>query len=125
MSKSSPNRPDGPRMSQSVKLVLMGVAGAALLYSCAPGVGAGLGALPYLWFFPNPFYRPPITTPCPPGVPNCNQAATSTSSGSGSSGGSSYRGSSGSSTYESNRATSSTTQRGGFGSTGSGSSSAS
>ena len=124
MSKSTPNRPDGPRMSQSVKLVLMGVAGAALLYSCAPGVGAGLGALPYLWFFPNPFYRPPITTPCPPGVPNCNQAATSTSSSS-SSGGSSYRGSSGSSTYESNRATSSTTQRGGFGSTGSGSSSAS
>ena len=39
-------------MSRGIKLVLMGVAGAALLYSCAPGIGAGLGALPYLWFFP-------------------------------------------------------------------------
>ena len=40
-------------MSRGIKLVLMGVAGAALLYSCAPGIGAGLGALPYLWFFPT------------------------------------------------------------------------
>ena len=46
-------------MSRGIKLVLMGVAGAALLYSCAPGIGAGLGALPYLWFFSNPFYRGP------------------------------------------------------------------
>src|SRR5262245_44786551 len=72
--------PGGPRPSRGIKPVLTGVAGAALLYSCAPGVGAGLGALPYLWFLPNPFYRPPIV--CPPGVPNCNQpAATGTSSG--------------------------------------------
>jgi hypothetical protein len=56
-------------MSRSVKLVLMGVAGAALLYSCAPGVGAGLGALPYLWFFSNPFYRgPAATAPVTPGT---------------------------------------------------------
>ena len=123
---SSPNRPGGPRMSRTVKLVLMGVAGAALLYSCAPGVGAGLGALPYLWFLPNPFYRPPIAAPCPPGAPNCNQQAT-TSSGSGSSGGSSTtsRGSNSSTTSDSAKATSSHSQRGGFGSTGSGSSGAS
>lgn len=57
-------RPPGTRMSTGVKLVLMGVAGAALLYSCAPGVGAGLGALPYLWFLPNPFFRgPAISAP--------------------------------------------------------------
>ncbi len=47
-------------MSRAVKLVLMGVAGAALLYSCAPG--AGLGALPYLWFLPNPFFRGPVVS---------------------------------------------------------------
>ena len=64
----------GPRASRSVKLVLMGVAGAALLYSCGPGVGAGLGALPYLWFMPNPFYRPPVAGACAPGTPNCEQA---------------------------------------------------
>lgn len=59
-----PNPPAGPRMSRGIKLVLMGVAGAALLYSCAPGVGAGLGALPYLWFLPNPFFRgPAVSTP--------------------------------------------------------------
>ena len=58
----SPNQPGGPRMSRTVKLAVMGVAGAALLYSCAPGVGAGLGALPYLWFLPNPFYRGPAVT---------------------------------------------------------------
>ena len=46
-------------MSRGIKLVLMGVAGAALLYSCTPGIGAGLGALPYLWFLSNPFYRGP------------------------------------------------------------------
>ena len=49
-------------MSRGIKLVLMGVAGAALLYSCSPGIGAGLGALPYLWFFSNPFYRGPAVS---------------------------------------------------------------
>src|SRR5262252_7697653 len=117
MSMPSPNQPGGPRMSRTVRLVLMGVAGAALLYSCAPGVGAGLGALPYLWFLPNPFYRPPIATPCPPGVPNCNQHAT-TSSGSSSGGSSTSRGSSGSTTTDTAKATPSQSQRGGFGSTG-------
>ena len=117
----SPNRPDGPRMSRTVKLVVMGVAGAALLYSCAPGVGAGLGALPYLWFLPNPFYRPPIATPCPPGTLNCDQQAT-TSSGSGNRGSSVSRGSSGSTTTDTSKASPSQSQRGGFGSTGGGSS---
>jgi hypothetical protein len=49
-------------MSRGIKLVLMGVAGAALIYSCSPGIGAGLGALPYLWFFSNPFYRGPAVS---------------------------------------------------------------
>ena len=43
-----------------VKLALMGVGGAALLYSCAPAIGDGLGglsALPLLWGMSNPFYR--------------------------------------------------------------------
>jgi len=97
-----------------VKLVLMGVAVAALLYSCAPGVGAGLGALPYLWFMPNPFYRPPVAGACPPGTPNCDQATQSRSGGGSSSSYSSGRGSTSSS-----ETTSTTSQRGGFGSTGS------
>jgi len=58
----SPTPPGGPRASRGIKLVLMGVAGAALLYSCTPGIGAGLGALPYLWFFSNPFYRGPAVS---------------------------------------------------------------
>jgi len=120
----SPNQPGGPRMSRTVKLAVMGVAGAALLYSCAPGVGAGLGALPYLWFLPNPFYRPPVAAPCPPGAPNCNQQAT-TSSGSGGGGGSGSRSGSGSSTTDASKATPGQSQRGGFGSTGHGSSGAS
>ena len=61
MSMPSPN-PGGPRMSRGIKLVLMGVAGAALLYSCTPGIGSGLGALPYLWFLSNPFYRGPAVS---------------------------------------------------------------
>jgi len=66
-------------MSRSVKLVVMGVAGAALLYSCAPGVSAGLGALPYIWFLNNPFYRgAPTATDCAPGAPP-GTACTSTS----------------------------------------------
>jgi hypothetical protein len=112
MSMPSPDPPTGPRMSRGIKLVLMGVAGAALLYSCSPGIGAGLGALPYLWFLSNPFYRAPAATPCPPGAPNCQQAS---GSGSGSSG---YAGRSGS-TSDTAKATSSESTRGGFGSTGS------
>ncbi len=111
----SPNPSGGPRMSRGIKLVLMGVAGAALLYSCSPGIGAGLGALPYLWFLSNPFYRPPVTTPCPPGAPNCGQQA-SQSSASGSSGSALSRGGS---TTDTSKAAPSYSQRGGFGATGS------
>jgi hypothetical protein len=119
MSMSSPP-PGGPRASRGVKLVLMGVAGAALLYSCAPGVGAGLGALPYFWFLPNPFYRAPAA--CPPGAPNCNQQAATSGSGGGTSSSSTSRGSS--TTSDTTRSSPSQTsptssQRGGFGSTGS------
>src|SRR5260370_32131488 len=79
----SPDPPHGPRMSRGITLVLMGVAGAAVLYSCTPGIGAGLGALPYLWFFSNPFYRPPVAAPCLPGAPNCGQQATPSSGNTG------------------------------------------
>ena len=45
-----------PRASRSIKLVLMGIAGAALLFSCTPGImGGGLGFWPWLWFMGNPF----------------------------------------------------------------------
>ncbi len=111
--------PGGPRASRGIKLVLMGVAGAALLYSCAPGVGAGLGALPYFWFLPNPFYRAPAA--CPPGTPNCNQQAATSSSGGTSSSSTSRGGSTTSDTARSSPSQTSPTssQRGGFGSTGS------
>ena len=64
------SEPSGsPRASRAVKLVLMGVAGAALLYSCAPGA-AGLGGLPYIWFLPNPFFRAPASAPGPGVTPS-------------------------------------------------------
>lgn len=116
MSMPSPP-PGGPRASRGIKLVLMGVAGAALLYSCAPGVGAGLGALPYFWFLPNPFYRAPVANTCPPGTPNCEQAATSRGGGGGTSSSSTSRGSS--TTSDATHSSSTSSQRGGFGSTGS------
>lgn len=88
-------------MSRGIKLVLMGVAGAALLYSCAPGIGSGLGALPYLWFFGNPFYRgSAISTP----APTSGSAATTT---------------------DASKASPAQSQRGGFGATGSSGSSGS
>jgi hypothetical protein len=47
-----------PRASRTIKLVLMGIAGAALLYSCTPGVmGGGMGFWPWLWLMGNPFSR--------------------------------------------------------------------
>ena len=120
MSIPTPTPGGGPRASRTVKRVLMGVAGAALLYSCAPGVGAGLGALPYLWFMPNPFYRPPVAGACAPGTPNCEQATQSRSGGGSGSSYSSGRGStSDTAKSSSSESTSTTSQRGGFGSTGS------
>ena len=38
----------------------MGIAGAALLYSCTPGIGAGMGIWPWLWLWGNPFSRGPV-----------------------------------------------------------------
>jgi hypothetical protein len=122
--------PPNSRMSRSVKLVVMGVAGAALLYSCAPGVGAGLGALPYLWFFSNPFYRgAPTATACPPGTPPgtaCGPTgSSSSSSGSGFRSGSSSSTTTTSPSGDSSHATPGTSQRGGFGSSASSSGSSS
>lgn len=68
------------RMSRTIKLVIMGAGAAALLYSCAPGISGGLGALPYLWFFGNPFYRGPATTSTttPPGSTATTPGTTQT-----------------------------------------------
>lgn len=94
------SEPPSPRASRAVKLVLMGVAGAALLYSCAPGA-AGLGGMPYIWFLPNPFFRGPMSTPAP-GV---------TPSGPGATGADAAK-------AAPSQATPSPSQRGGFGTTG-------
>lgn len=113
------------RMSPVVKLALVGVGSAALLYSCSPAIG-GLTALPFIMGMGNPFYRPPIATPCPPGAPNCTPQGLTGSTGStstGSTGVSAFHGSTGSSvsspgTTSSGPSTGTTTsQRGGFGST--------
>jgi hypothetical protein len=87
--------PSGPRMSRGIKLVLMGVAGAALLYSCSPGIGSGLGALPYLWFLTNPFYRGPAVS-----APTTTPGSSATNP-------------------DASKATPAQSQRGGFGGTGS------
>ena len=80
-------------MSRGIKLVLMGVAGAALLYSCAPAMGGGSG---FFWLLPWLFRGgPSVTAPATPG-----QAATKPTPG------------------ETAPATTQS-QRGGFGSTGS------
>lgn len=91
--------PSGPRMSRGIKLVLMGVAGAALLYSCAPGAGGGMGLLPWLWFLGNPFGRGPAVAA--PATPGATTAAPGTT------------------TPDASKATPSQSQRGGFGGTGS------
>ncbi len=111
---SDPGNDKPKRMSRAVKLGLMGAGAAALLYSCAPGIGGGLSALPMLWFFSNPFYRPPVAGPaCPPGDPACQQASSGRS---GSTTGSSFGGRSGSSTSGATvDAPGSTSQRTGFG----------
>lgn len=58
-------------MSRGIKLVLMGVAGAALLYSCAPTMMGGGG---FFWLLPWLFRGgPSVTAPATPG-----QSATTT-----------------------------------------------
>jgi hypothetical protein len=52
-------------MSRGIKLVLMGVAGAALLYSCAPTMGGGAGLF---WLLPWLFRGGgAVTAPATPG----------------------------------------------------------
>ncbi|MBM3645209.1 MAG: DUF1190 domain-containing protein [Alphaproteobacteria bacterium] len=77
----APVQPPARRMSTGVKLAIMGVAGAALLYSCAPTVGSTVGGMPHLLFFGNPFYRGPIAAPVPepPGSALTGRTGTSTS----------------------------------------------
>ena len=104
----SPDRRAATRMSRGIKLVLMGVAGAALLYSCTPGHRRGPGRrCPTCGSCRNPFYRRPSR--CCRRVAACD-ADESRSGSSGSSSG-----------YGSGRSTTSTafavatSQRGGFG----------
>jgi hypothetical protein len=55
-----------PRASRTIKLVLMGIAGAALLFSCTPGMmGGGMGFWPWLWFMGNPFSSRGATVTAP------------------------------------------------------------
>jgi hypothetical protein len=121
---SMPGPDDGKkRISRGVKLAIMGVGGAALLYSCAPAIGGvtGLSALPLLWGMGNPFYRGPVAPNCAPGAPGCAPDQSSTSrggSGSGSRSGitSGSSSTSSSATSGSSSAGQSTSSRGGFGS---------
>jgi len=77
-----------PRASRAIKLVLMGIAGAALLYSCTPGIGAGMGFWPWLWFWGNPFARGPVVTaPSTTTSPSTTQSQPSSRGGFGSSAG--------------------------------------
>ena len=66
----------GQRASRTIKLVLMGVAGAALLFSCTPGIGTALGGWPGFWFWGNPFYRGTTIS-----SPSSSASSTSGSSG--------------------------------------------
>jgi hypothetical protein len=119
------------RMSTVVKVGLMGAGAAALLYSCGPSIGSGLSTLPMLWFFSNPFYRPPIAAPpCPPGAPGCTpqQATTpggTTSTGSSLSPRTGTRGTTTTTPDSSRSTTPPSSTRGGFGSTAGGGSSGS
>lgn len=121
MAEEDPEKPK--RASRNVKLVLMGVGGAALLYSCTPAVGSAIGAWPGLWFIGNPFYRGPVVPNCGPtvpGAPACTPGQSSSSSGGyfrgGSSNSSSSSSASSSSSGSSSSATTTTSSRGGFGS---------
>ena len=81
-------------MSRGIKLVLMGVAGAALLYSCAPAIGGGGG---FFWLLPWLFRGggSTVSAPATPGqtatkpTPGETAPAQSQRGGFGSSGGSS------------------------------------
>jgi hypothetical protein len=78
-----------PRASRTIKLVLMGIAGAALLFSCTPGImGGGMGFWPWLWFWGNPFARGPVVTaPSTTTSPSTTQSQPSQRGGFGSTAG--------------------------------------
>jgi hypothetical protein len=78
-----------PRASRAIKLALMGIAGAALLYSCTPGImGGGMGFWPWLWFLGNPFSRgTAVTAPSTTTTPSTTQTQQSQRGGFGSSAG--------------------------------------
>ena len=82
-----PPQDNRPRASRAIRLVLMGLAGAALLYSCAPGMG-GMGFWPWLWFWGNPFARgPAVTAPATTTSPSTTQSQPSQRGGFGNSAG--------------------------------------
>src|ERR1700761_4615115 len=97
MTMPDPSGDRPKRMSTSVKLALMGVGALAVLYSCAPVVGG----IPHFWWFGNPFYRSGGWFGSPAG------SAPTTTTGSSNPGAAMSPGTT-------------TSQRGGFGSTGSG-----
>jgi hypothetical protein len=89
MTMPSPGGGNRPRASRTVKLVLMGLAGAALLFSCTPGMGGGMGIWPWLWFMGNPFARGPATVSAPSATttPTAGQAQPAPRGGFGSTAG--------------------------------------
>ena len=79
---------DRPRASRAIKLVLMGIAGAALLYSCTPGImGGGMGFWPWLWLMGSPFSRPAVTAPGTTTTPSATETQPSQRGGFGGSAG--------------------------------------
>jgi hypothetical protein len=65
----SDQEPEAPRRaSRNVKLVIMGVVGAAVLYSCTPSMGMAFYHWPSFWLFNNPFYRGPMPLQTTTGV---------------------------------------------------------
>jgi hypothetical protein len=83
-----PPEDNRPRASRAIKLVLMGIAGAALLYSCTPGIGGGMGIWPWLWLWHNPFSRGPVVmAPSTTTAPTTTQSQPSQRGGFGSSAG--------------------------------------
>lgn len=68
----------GSRMSTGIKLLVMGGAAAALLYTCAPAAGGVIRGTPSLLWFGNPFFRPPMAGPVRPGEEQQPGTGTST-----------------------------------------------
>src|SRR4029078_13155846 len=57
-----PRDDNRPRASRTIKLVLMDIAGTALLYSCTPGMmGGRMGFWSWLWLMGTHFYALYVT----------------------------------------------------------------